>query len=71
MQLPSPRSIVLDFQRSAQILSDSRTKPVPTGMYIQFPLMLAWAVTIRKSQGKTLDRVRVDLGRGAFTSGQV
>ena len=33
--------------------------------------MLAWAVTIHKSQGKTLEKVRVDLGNGAFASGQV
>jgi len=42
-----------------------------TGSYTQFPLMLAWAVTIHKSQGKTLDNAFIDLGSGAFASGQV
>lgn len=44
---------------------------VVTGNYVQFPLMLAWAVTIHKSQGKTLEKARIDLGNGAFASGQV
>jgi hypothetical protein len=41
------------------------------GSYTQLPLMPAWAVTIHKSQGKTLEKVLVDLGRGAFAPGQV
>lgn len=41
------------------------------GSFSQYPLRLAWAVTIHKSQGKTFDHVHVDLGRGAFASGQV
>ena len=41
------------------------------GSFTQYPVRLAWAVTIHKSQGKTFDRVVVDIGRGAFASGQV
>jgi ATP-dependent exoDNAse (exonuclease V) alpha subunit len=41
------------------------------GSYTQFPLQLAWAVTIHKAQGKTLERVIIDLGNGAFAPGQL
>jgi len=40
------------------------------GSFTQYPLRLAWAVTIHKSQGKTFDKVIVDIGNGAFTHGQ-
>lgn len=40
------------------------------GTFKQFSLKLAWAVTIHKAQGKTFDKVIIDLGRGAFEHGQ-
>lgn len=40
------------------------------GKFIQFPLRLAWAITIHKSQGLTFDKAVIDAG-DAFASGQV
>lgn len=40
------------------------------GSFKQFPVRLAWALTIHKSQGLTLDKVYIDLGRGTFAHGQ-
>ena len=40
------------------------------GTFTQYPIRLAWAITIHKSQGKTFERAVIDLGRGAFAHGQ-
>lgn len=40
------------------------------GTFRQYPLRLAWALTIHKAQGLTLDNVYIDLGRGTFAHGQ-
>ena len=52
---------------------DKETKtivPTPVGWFTQYPLKLAWAVTIHKSQGMTFDKVIVD-ARKSFATGQV
>lgn len=41
------------------------------GTYCQYPLIHAWAITIHKSQGKTLEEVVIDMGNGAFAPGQL
>ncbi len=56
----------LDFdERSGKIITET------IGSFTQYPLRLAWAITIHKSQGKTFDRVIIDIGRGTFAHGQV
>ena len=40
------------------------------GEFTQFPVKAAWALTIHKSQGLTFSNVILDLGDGAFSSGQ-
>ncbi len=41
------------------------------GTFTQFPLQVGYALTIHKAQGKTLDRVMIDLSRGTFAHGQL
>lgn len=58
-------SIEYQYDRLTQ-----RVNPVVVGTYTQFPIVPAWAMTIHKAQGLTLEDVRIDLGYGAFSAGQ-
>ncbi len=51
--------------------TQKRVEAETVGTFRQFPLTVAYAVTIHKSQGKTFNRVIVDLTGGAFAHGQV
>ena len=56
----------LDFdEREGKLFTET------IGSFTQYPLRLAWAITIHKSQGKTFDKVVIDIGRGTFAHGQV
>ncbi len=46
-------------------------KAETVGSFCQFPIKPAWAITIHKSQGKTFDKIHIDLGHGAFEYGQL
>jgi ATP-dependent DNA helicase PIF1 len=57
---------VFDYQYNG-----ARFAEAVLGSYSQYPISLAWAVTIHKAQGKTFDQVLVDMGWGAFAHGQL
>ncbi len=50
--------------------ADGKLQQETLGTFTQFPLRLAWAITIHKSQGLTFEKVMIDAG-AAFSSGQV
>jgi PIF1-like helicase/Helix-turn-helix domain/HRDC domain/Helicase len=50
--------------------NDGKLRQQTLGTFTQFPLRLAWAITIHKSQGLTFEKVMIDAG-AAFSSGQV
>ncbi len=57
----------IEYKIDPETLEISQNK---VGSFLQFPLKLAWAITIHKSQGLTFDRAIID-ARAAFAHGQV
>ncbi|PIR60552.1 MAG: helicase [Candidatus Pacebacteria bacterium CG10_big_fil_rev_8_21_14_0_10_44_54] len=49
---------------------ENKIKEEVISTFTQYPLRLAWAITIHKSQGQTYSNAIIDLGRGAFAHGQ-
>ncbi len=53
------------------MLKDGELASETIGSFTQYPVRLAFAVTIHKSQGKTFTKVAIDVGRGTFAHGQM
>lgn len=52
-------------------LESGRLSNSVQGTFRQLPMRLAWAITIHKAQGQTLDRAIVDIRGGVFSDGQL
>ncbi|MBE9487553.1 MAG: HRDC domain-containing protein [Bacteroidetes bacterium] len=69
----SPINVEIVFWENISYNIDHKTKEIALkieGFFYQYPLKLAWAITIHKSQGLTFDKAIIDAGR-SFSHGQV
>lgn len=58
----------IDYEYNSE---EGKIEPVVIGSFRQYPIKLAWAITIHKSQSKTFEKEIIDLGKnGAFAHGQ-
>jgi ATP-dependent DNA helicase PIF1 len=59
------------WEATTPVLDAGSMRREVIGTYTQLPFKLAWAITIHKSQGQTLERMVVDLSGGMFSTGQL
>ena len=62
---PNTWEIYRFFLKEGELASEA------VGGFTQYPVRLAFAVTIHKSQGKTFEKAIIDVGRGTFAHGQM
>ena len=55
---------------TSQLIKDGQVMHEVVATFTQYPIKLAWAVTIHKSQGQTFEKAIIDLDKGSFAPGQ-
>tara|TARA_B100001559_G_scaffold309349_1_gene303494 strand:+ start:2847 stop:4133 length:1287 start_codon:yes stop_codon:yes gene_type:complete len=58
------------WEKFDYLIKDGQVTHAVVATFTQYPIKLAWAVTIHKSQGQTFEKVIIDLDRGSFAHGQ-
>ena len=58
------------WEKFNYLIKDDKVVHEVTATFTQYPIKLAWAVTIHKSQGQTFENVILDLDTGSFAHGQ-
>ena len=65
--------VALDSWRNIRYTYNEKKKKIEEeelGSFVQYPMRLAWAITVHKSQGLTFNHVIIDFSGGAFAGGQ-
>lgn len=60
-----------EYSRYSYDRTKEDVKSEVQGTFVQFPIRVAYGITIHKSQGKTFDALNIDIGAGAFAHGQL
>ena len=58
------------WEKFDYLIKDGQVTHEVVATFTQYPIKLAWAVTIHKSQGQTFEKAIIDLDKGSFAPGQ-
>lgn len=62
---------VIEYYIDEEVVKEPKLRQREIGSFTQYPVKLAWAITIHKSQGQTYEKVNVDASNGFFERGMM